>query len=95
MKGGIYTVKGDDGNEIEKEYHSSYGYAVVLIHNHAFDNGGYNEITVQYGNGTGSDFSPRAYVTCAIWSDDFKGLVGGEAYENDTEGLSAGVQIEA
>jgi len=37
----------------------------------------------------------RAYVTYAGWSNDFKGLVGGTPYENDTRGLSYGIQAEA
>ena len=37
----------------------------------------------------------RAYVTYAGWSNDFKGSVGGIPYENDTRGLSYGIQAEA
>lgn len=37
----------------------------------------------------------RAFVTYAKWSDDFMGRVGGTAYENATEGLSFGLQMEA
>lgn len=37
----------------------------------------------------------RAFVTYAAWSDDFKGLVGGPAYEDATDGLSYGLQAEA
>jgi maltoporin len=37
----------------------------------------------------------RAFVTYSQWSDDFKGLVGGTAYENATHGLSYGLQAEA
>jgi maltoporin len=37
----------------------------------------------------------RAFVTYAKWSEDFKGRVGGTAYENATEGLSYGLQAEA
>ena len=37
----------------------------------------------------------RAYVTCATWGDDFKGRIGGRPYEDDTFGLSAGVQVES
>jgi maltoporin len=37
----------------------------------------------------------RLYVTYAGWSDDFKGLVGGTPYEDDTRGLSYGLQAEA
>lgn len=37
----------------------------------------------------------RAFVTYAGWSDDFKGLVGGNAYDNVTDGLSYGLQAEA
>ena len=37
----------------------------------------------------------RVYVTYAGWSDDFKGFVGGIPYEDDTRGLSYGIQAEA
>jgi len=37
----------------------------------------------------------RAYVTYATWGPDFKGLVGGEAYRNKMNGISAGVQMES
>jgi len=37
----------------------------------------------------------RAFVTYAKWSDEFKGMVGGTAYENATDGLSFGMQVEA
>lgn len=37
----------------------------------------------------------RAFLTYAQWSEDFKGRVGGEAYESATEGWSYGLQAEA
>jgi maltoporin len=37
----------------------------------------------------------RAFLTYAQWSEDFKGRVGGTAYENATEGWSYGLQAEA
>lgn len=37
----------------------------------------------------------RGFITYAKWSEDFKGRVGGTAYENATDGLSYGVQVEA
>jgi maltoporin len=37
----------------------------------------------------------RAFVTYAQWSDGFKGLVGGTPYENSTNGLSYGMQVES
>ena len=36
----------------------------------------------------------RAFVTYASWSDQFRGLVGGTPFENQTSGLSYGVQVE-
>jgi maltoporin len=39
--------------------------------------------------------SLRAFLTYAWWSDEFEGLVGSPSYSDDTEGLSAGVQVEA
>jgi len=37
----------------------------------------------------------RPFITYAKWSSDFKGLVGGTAYENSLDGLSYGIQAEA
>ena len=37
----------------------------------------------------------RAFVTYAKWSDDFRGFVGGPAYETATNGWSYGLQAEA
>lgn len=37
----------------------------------------------------------RAFITYAKWSDDFRGRVGGTAYESATEGWSYGLQAEA
>jgi maltoporin len=37
----------------------------------------------------------RAFLTYAKWSEDFKGRVGGDAYESATEGWSYGLQAEA
>lgn len=37
----------------------------------------------------------RPFITYAKWSDDFRGRVGGNAYENATDGLSYGIQVEA
>lgn len=36
----------------------------------------------------------RAYTTMAKWSDDFKGQIGGATFANDTDGWTAGFQIE-
>ena len=38
--------------------------------------------------------SLRAFLTYAVWPDEFRGLVGGDAYVNDTEGFSMGCQVE-
>lgn len=37
----------------------------------------------------------RGFVTYAQWSDGFRGRVGGDAYDNATDGLSYGIQVEA
>ena len=37
----------------------------------------------------------RPFITWGIWSDDFKGRIGGNAYDNATDGLSYGLQAEA
>jgi maltoporin len=37
----------------------------------------------------------RAYVTYAHWNDEFRGVVGGPAYERNTAGLGFGAQLEA
>ena len=39
--------------------------------------------------------SIRAYFTYAWWDDELEGAVGGPSFSNDTEGLAAGVQVEA
>ncbi|MCG8425383.1 MAG: carbohydrate porin [Proteobacteria bacterium] len=36
----------------------------------------------------------RTYFTAAKWSDDFKGILGGDAHSDDTYGLAMGVQVE-
>ena len=36
----------------------------------------------------------RGFITYARWADDFVGLVGGNDYQNDHQGLSCGVQME-
>jgi len=37
----------------------------------------------------------RPFITYAKWSDGFRGQIGGSAYENATNGLSYGIQVEA
>lgn len=37
----------------------------------------------------------RLYFTYALWSNSFKGRVGGETYRHNTDGIGAGIQIEA
>lgn len=37
----------------------------------------------------------RAFFTYALWSDDFKGDVASSGYGTETQGISAGVQMEA
>jgi maltoporin len=37
----------------------------------------------------------RPFITYAKWSDGYKGRVGGSAYDNATDGLSYGIQVEA
>ncbi len=39
--------------------------------------------------------SIRAYFTYSWWDDEFQGSVGGPSFGDDTEGIGAGVQIEA
>lgn len=36
----------------------------------------------------------RAFVTYADWTDDFVGLIGGRDFSSDSEGLTAGMQVE-
>jgi maltoporin len=36
----------------------------------------------------------RAFVTYASWSKEFRGLVGGIPFQNETKGLTYGVQVE-
>lgn len=37
----------------------------------------------------------RPFITYAKWSDGFRGRIGGTPYENATDGLSYGIQVEA
>jgi maltoporin len=37
----------------------------------------------------------RPFITWGMWSDDFKGHIGGNAYDRATDGLSYGIQAEA
>jgi maltoporin len=37
----------------------------------------------------------RAFVTYAVWSDGFRGQIGGNDYVNDTSGLTWGIQMES
>jgi maltoporin len=37
----------------------------------------------------------RPFLTYAIWSDDFEGQIGGNAYKTSTDGVSYGIQAEA
>lgn len=37
----------------------------------------------------------RAFVTYAVWSDSFRGQIGGNDYVNDTSGLTWGIQMES
>jgi maltoporin len=37
----------------------------------------------------------RFYLTYAGWSDEFRGLIGGNAHAEDTYGLAVGVQVES
>ena len=36
----------------------------------------------------------RGYLTWATWSDDFRGLIGTPTYSSETDGWSAGMQVE-
>lgn len=57
------------------------------------------KLTVAPQIATGPTFwarpSLRAFATMALWNDGVKGRVGGPAYENDTVGLSFGLQAES
>lgn len=37
----------------------------------------------------------RLFFTYAVWSDEFEGAIGGDTYDNDTSGISYGVQVES
>lgn len=53
LRGGRYTEGG-----VEYDYPSASGYGLTFAHTHPFEDGGYNQVTVQYGHGTGSQFTP-------------------------------------
>lgn len=54
VKGGTYT----DENDIDQEYPSTSGGSIGFVHQHELASDGYNRATLQYGQGTGSNFSP-------------------------------------
>ena len=51
--------------------------------------------TIKFGNRYFDRPELRVFVTYATWSDAFKGEIGGEAFNDDTNGLLYGVQMEA
>lgn len=69
VKGGSYTVENADNEDITQEYDTTAGFAVGCIHKRLFSKGGYNEVTVQYGKGTGSDFTPKVQSPTMELSD--------------------------
>ena len=54
-------------------------------------------IAQQWSAGRGYWARPqiRAFVTYAKWNDDSKGKIGGDAFANETDGMTFGVQMEA
>lgn len=54
-------------------------------------------IAQQWSAGKGYWARPqiRVFGTYANWNDDSKGKIGGEAFANDTDGFTVGVQMEA
>lgn len=50
---------------------------------------------VSINNRWGSRPVVRAFVTGAFWTDSFRGRVGGPDYANRTDGVNAGMQMEA
>lgn len=54
-------------------------------------------IAQQWSAGRGYWARPqiRAFVTYAQWNDDSKGKIGGDAFANETNGMTFGVQMEA
>ena len=54
-------------------------------------------IAQQWSAGKGYWARPqiRVFGTYANWNEDSKGLIGGDAFKNDTDGFTVGVQMEA
>lgn len=69
VKGGSYIAENADNEDITQEYDTTAGFAVGCIHKRLFSKGGYNEVTVQYGKGTGSDFTPKVQSPTMELSD--------------------------
>lgn len=72
LKGGTYATEDPDGNKTEHDYPSASGVAAGFFHNRPFKDGGYNEVSVQYGFGTGSDFSPNVQYPTADLPDTWQ-----------------------
>jgi len=53
LKGGSYTSDG-----AEHRYPSASGYGLTFAHTRDLAGGGYNQVSLQYGRGTGSQFTP-------------------------------------
>lgn len=51
--------------------------------------------TIKLGGGFWDRPEIRAFVTYATWDDDFKGMVGGSAFADETSGVTYGMQFEA
>ena len=51
--------------------------------------------TIKFGSSYFARPELRLFVTYASWSDSFHGQIGGEAFEDDTNGWLYGMQMEA
>ena len=98
LKGGNYT---EDG--VEHNYPSSSGYGLTFAHTHDLSDGGYNQVSVQYGRGTGSQFTPtvqepneylrdtwtfRATETILVNSWDSFAMMGTTLFQLKSDGAS-------
>ncbi len=103
LKGGNYTEEGAEHN-----YPSASGYGLTFAHKHNFSDGGYNQVNVQYGHGTGSQFTPtvqdptpglreawtfRAAETLLINSWESFGLMATTLFQMESNGAAEGDKI--
>jgi len=71
VEGGNYV----DANKVVQQYPDAEGYAVGLVYSLNDILGGSNKFSIQYGEGTGSDFTPNVQTPSAALDDTSQFLI--------------------